>query len=58
MVDGALNQLDATLQELAATVQDQQGLSATTELLDLRSVAEEVLLGLRTQVQEAEAMLS
>lgn len=55
LFDGAFNQLDATLQELAATVQDQRGLSATTELLDLRSVAEEVLLGLRTQVQEAEA---
>ncbi|HEX8657437.1 MAG TPA: PAS domain-containing sensor histidine kinase [Hymenobacter sp.] len=55
MVDGALNQLDATLQELAATVQDQRGLSAATELLDLRSVTEEVLLGLRSQVQETEA---
>jgi PAS domain S-box-containing protein len=55
MVDGALAQLDTTLQELAATVQEQRGLSAPTEPLDLRSVAEEVLLGLRAQVQEANA---
>ncbi|MBF9238635.1 PAS domain-containing sensor histidine kinase [Hymenobacter sp. BT683] len=52
MVDGALTQLDATLQELAATVQDQRGLTAPAEALDLRSVAEEVLLGLRAQVQD------
>ncbi|WP_460504063.1 sensor histidine kinase, partial [Hymenobacter agri] len=56
MLDEALGQLDATLQELAATVQDQRGLSAPAENLDLRNVAEEVLLGLRTQVQEAEAV--
>jgi len=55
MVDGALRQLDGTLQELAATVQGQRQLSAPTEPLDLRSVAEEVLLGLRPQVQEAQA---
>ncbi|SFQ67323.1 PAS domain-containing sensor histidine kinase [Hymenobacter arizonensis] len=55
MVDGALSQLDTTLQELAATVQDQRGLSAPAEALNLRSVAEEVLLGLRAQVQEAGA---
>lgn len=55
MVDGALRQLDGTLQELAATVQDQRQLTAPTECLDLRSVAEEVLLGLRAQVQEAQA---
>jgi PAS domain S-box-containing protein len=55
MVDDALRQLDLTLQELAATVQDQRGLSAPNEALDLRSVADEVLLGLRAQVQELEA---
>jgi PAS domain S-box-containing protein len=55
MVDEALTQLDLTLQDLAATVQDQRGLSAPAEKLELRSVADEVLLGLRTQVQEAEA---
>ncbi len=55
MVDGALGQLDDTLQDLAATVQDQRGLSAPAEPLDLRTVAEEVLLGLRTQVQESGA---
>ncbi|HEX8425857.1 PAS domain-containing sensor histidine kinase [Hymenobacter sp.] len=55
MVDEALRQLDLTLQDLAATVQDQRGLSAPTEALDLRSVADEVLLGLRAQVLESEA---
>ncbi|MBF9219684.1 PAS domain-containing sensor histidine kinase [Hymenobacter ruricola] len=57
MVDEALGQLDATLLELAATVQDQRGLSAPVETLDLRSVADEVLLGLRVQVQESEAVV-
>ncbi|ALW86877.1 hypothetical protein AUC43_18415 [Hymenobacter sedentarius] len=55
MVEDALGQLDDTLQELAATVQEQRGLSAPAEPLDLRTVAEEVLLGLRTQVQESGA---
>ncbi len=53
MVDDALLQLDHTLHDLAATVQEQRGLSAPAEPLDLRSVADEVLLGLRAQVQEA-----
>ncbi|TGE09822.1 PAS domain-containing sensor histidine kinase [Hymenobacter fodinae] len=57
MVDEALSQLDGTLQELAATVQDQRELAAPTENLDLRSVLEEVLLGLRTQVQEVKATI-
>ncbi|WP_162303481.1 PAS domain-containing sensor histidine kinase [Hymenobacter sediminis] len=57
MVDEALGQLDGTLQELAATVQDQRELAAPTEELDLRSVAEEVLLGLRAQVQETQAVV-
>ncbi|MBO0356825.1 PAS domain-containing sensor histidine kinase [Hymenobacter sp. BT186] len=57
MVDDALHQLELTLQDLAATVQDQRGLSAPAEPLDLRSVTEEVLLGLRTQVQESGAVL-
>lgn len=57
MVDEALHQLDGTLQELAATVQDQRELSTPTIDLDLRSVLEEVLLGLRTQVQEANATI-
>ncbi|QJX46314.1 PAS domain-containing sensor histidine kinase [Hymenobacter taeanensis] len=57
MVDDALRQLDRTLQELAATVQDQRELTAPTEELNLQSVVEEVLLGLRTQVQEAQAEL-
>ncbi|UOG74658.1 PAS domain-containing sensor histidine kinase [Hymenobacter tibetensis] len=57
MVDDALRQLDLTLQDLAATVQDQRGLSAPAEPLDLRSVAEEVLLGLRAQVQESNAVI-
>lgn len=55
MVDEALRQLDLTLQDLAATVQDQRGLSAPTESLDLRNVADEVLLGLRAQVLESQA---
>jgi PAS domain S-box-containing protein len=55
MLDEALGQLDATLQELAETVQDQRGLSAPAETLEMRHVAEEVLLGLRSQVQDAEA---
>ncbi|MFD2721325.1 PAS domain S-box protein [Hymenobacter monticola] len=58
MVDEALAQLDTTLLDLAATVQEQRGLSAPVEVLDLRSVADEVLLGLRAQVQEAEATVS
>ncbi|GAB3242242.1 hypothetical protein GCM10027346_38300 [Hymenobacter seoulensis] len=53
MVDDALSQLDHTLQDLAATVQDQRGLTAPAEPLDLRSVADEVLLGLGPQVLEA-----
>jgi signal transduction histidine kinase len=57
MVDEALRQLDLTLQDLAATVQDQRGLSAPTESLDLRSVADEVLLGLRAQVLESQAKI-
>ncbi|MBH8558031.1 PAS domain-containing sensor histidine kinase [Hymenobacter negativus] len=57
MLDQALSQLDATLQELAETVEDQRGLSATPETLELRSVADEVLLGLRTQVQESGAVI-
>jgi PAS domain S-box-containing protein len=57
MVDEALGQLDATLLELAATVQDQRGLSSPAETLDLRSVADEVLLGLRAQVQESDAVV-
>lgn len=57
MVDEALSQLDGTLQELAATVQDQRELAAPTEELDLRSVTEEVLLGLRAQVQESQATI-
>ncbi|UOQ53549.1 sensor histidine kinase [Hymenobacter cellulosivorans] len=57
MVDEALRQLDGTLQELAATVQDQRELAAPTEPLDLSSVVEEVLLGLRTQVQESQAII-
>ncbi|MCC2547265.1 PAS domain-containing sensor histidine kinase [Hymenobacter sp. BT175] len=57
MVDDALLQLDGTLQELAATVQDQRELAAPTEELDLQSVAQEVLLGLRAQVEEAQATI-
>ena len=55
MLNEALGQLDATLQELAETVQDQRGLSAPAETLEVRHVAEEVLLGLRSQAQDAEA---
>ncbi|GAA4380364.1 PAS domain-containing sensor histidine kinase [Hymenobacter koreensis] len=55
MVDGALQQLDVTLQDLAATVQDQRHLSDSTESIDLGSVTDEVLLGLRAQVLDAEA---
>ncbi|MBX0291402.1 PAS domain-containing sensor histidine kinase [Hymenobacter sp. HSC-4F20] len=57
MVDQALGQLDGTLHELAATVQQQRELAAPTEQLDLRSVAEEVLLGLRAQVEEVQATI-
>ncbi|QDA61470.1 PAS domain-containing sensor histidine kinase [Hymenobacter jejuensis] len=57
MVEDSLHQLDVTLFDLAATVQDQRELSAPVESLDLRSVAEEVLLGLRTQVQDAQAVV-
>ena len=55
MVDGALGQLDTTLHDLAATVQEQRQLTAPTEAIDVRSVADEVLLGLRTLMQDAEA---
>ncbi|MBC6609589.1 PAS domain-containing sensor histidine kinase [Hymenobacter sp. BT507] len=55
MVDDSLRQLDSTLQELAATVQDQRGLSAPVEQLDLRHIADEVLLGLRAQIQASDA---
>ncbi|UPL48661.1 PAS domain-containing sensor histidine kinase [Hymenobacter sublimis] len=57
MVDEALSQFEGTLQDLAATVQNQRELAAPTETLDLRSVAEEVLLGLRAQVEESEAVV-
>ncbi|MDU0371427.1 PAS domain-containing protein [Hymenobacter endophyticus] len=57
MLDEALLQLDTTLQELAATVRDQRGLSAPTEELDVPLVLEEVLLGLRTQVLESQATI-
>jgi PAS domain S-box-containing protein len=58
MVDGALHQLDTTLQDLAATVQQQRQLTAPTEAIDLRSVAEEVLLGLRALIQDSNAVVS
>ncbi|TGE27322.1 PAS domain S-box protein [Hymenobacter metallicola] len=58
MVDQALSQLDGTLQELAATVQDQRELAAPTQVLALASVIDEVLLGLRTQVQETGAVIT
>ncbi|GAB2456107.1 hypothetical protein GCM10011375_04150 [Hymenobacter qilianensis] len=58
MVDGALGQLDVTLHDLAATVQEQRQLTAPTEAIDLRSVAEEVLLGLRVLVEDAEATVN
>ncbi|MET4107645.1 PAS domain-containing sensor histidine kinase [Hymenobacter sp. UYP22] len=57
MLDGALLQLDTTLQELAATVREQRGLSAPTEELDVALVLEEVLLGLRAQVLESHATI-
>jgi PAS domain S-box-containing protein len=57
MVDEALSQLDQTLQDLAATVQDKRGLNGPAEPLDLRSVADEVLLGVRAQVQETGATI-
>lgn len=55
MLDEALVQLDMTLQELAATVRDQRGLSAPAEELDVRQAIDEVLLGLRTQLQDSHA---
>ncbi|UYZ60279.1 PAS domain-containing sensor histidine kinase [Hymenobacter latericus] len=55
MLDEALGQLEVTLQDLAATVQEQRQLAAPAELLDLHSVTEEVLLGLRPQVLETNA---
>jgi signal transduction histidine kinase len=58
MVDGALHQLDTTLHDLAATVQQQRQLTGPTEAIDLRSVAEEVLLGLRVLVADSEAAVS
>ncbi|WP_139925492.1 PAS domain-containing sensor histidine kinase [Hymenobacter sp. DG01] len=57
MVDEALGQLDNTLHDLAATVQSQRELAAPTEVLDVRSVAEEVVLGLRPQVEESQAII-
>jgi PAS domain S-box-containing protein len=57
MVEDALAQLELTIQDLAATVQDQRGLSAPAERLDLRSIADEILLGLRTQFEQAGATL-
>jgi|GEM_PF-1027933 len=57
MVDDALSQLDRTLRDLADTVQQQRQLAAPAEAIDLGSVADEVLLGLRAQVEEAQAVI-
>ncbi|WP_324672128.1 PAS domain-containing protein [Hymenobacter sp. GOD-10R] len=58
MVDESLHQLDVTLHDLAATVQDQRQLAAPTELIELEHVLEEVLLGLRTQILDAQATIT
>ncbi|KUG07750.1 PAS domain-containing sensor histidine kinase [Solirubrum puertoriconensis] len=57
MLDDSLSQLDVTLQELAATVQEQRQLNVPAETIDLQSVTEEVLLGMRPQVQETNATI-
>ncbi|OUJ71371.1 PAS domain-containing sensor histidine kinase [Hymenobacter crusticola] len=58
MVDESLHQLDVTLHDLAATVQDQRQLAAPTEPIELEHVTEEVLLGLRTQILDAQATIT
>jgi len=58
MVDESLQQLDVTLHDLAATVQDQRQSAAPAEEIELQHVAEEVLLGLRSQILEAQAVVT
>ena len=58
IVNGSLHQLDVTLHDLAATVKDQRQLAAPTENIELQHVAEEVLLGLRMQILEAQATVT
>jgi PAS domain S-box-containing protein len=55
MVDGALSQFDATLHDLAVTVQTQRAQQDPVEVLDLGLILEEVLLGLRPQALAREA---
>ena len=55
MVDGALTQLDTTLTDLAATVRSQRQQQEPAEVLDLGLVLEEVLLGLRPQIEQRRA---
>ncbi|RZK17732.1 MAG: HAMP domain-containing histidine kinase, partial [Hymenobacter sp.] len=57
MVDGALSQLDTTLTDLATTVRTQRQHREPEEVLDLALVLEEVLLGLRPQIEQRAAQV-
>ncbi|NML67232.1 PAS domain-containing protein [Hymenobacter sp. RP-2-7] len=58
MIDRALNELDATLTDLAATVRTQRPQQQPTEAVDLELLLEEILLGLRTQVLQRQAQVT
>jgi len=57
MVDGALTQLDTTLTDLATTVRTQRQQQEPAEWLEVAPVLEEVLLGLRPQLEQRAAQL-
>ncbi|GAB2940799.1 hypothetical protein GCM10027048_01490 [Hymenobacter coalescens] len=54
MVDDSFQQLDTTLRDLAATVQEQRQEENDGEL-HLQTIADEVLLGLQAQIEQAHA---
>jgi len=58
MVDGALQQLDTTLFDLAATVRTQRQQQEPTEAIDLELLVEEVLLGLHAKVTQCQAQIA
>jgi PAS domain S-box-containing protein len=57
MVDESLTQFDTTLHDLAVTVHTQRAQQDPVEVLDLGLILEEVLLGLRPQAMQRDAVL-